>query len=80
MELGGLAPFIVHKDADIDAAVDGCTINGANPPSSIVAFLTVSADCSINFLPTPVEPVNVILLILGCLVKMSPASLPEAII
>ena len=23
MELGGLAPFIVHKDADIDAAVDG---------------------------------------------------------
>ncbi|PTI59083.1 aldehyde dehydrogenase family protein, partial [Staphylococcus succinus] len=23
MELGGLAPFIVHKDADLEAAVDG---------------------------------------------------------
>ena len=36
-------------------------MNGALPPSSNDTFFTVEADCSISFLPTSVEPVNVTL-------------------
>src|SRR5437868_4159616 len=55
------------------------TINGAFPPSSIEVRLTVDALCSINFLPTSVEPVNVTFLTIGLDVISPPIALAEPV-
>ena len=50
------------------------TMNGALPPSSKESFLSVSADCFISNLPTPVEPVKETLRTIGLDVSAAPTS------
>jgi len=52
-------------------------MSGACPPNSIDTCWTESALCLINCLPTGVEPVNVIFLICGVFVKISPIVPPD---
>src|SRR5919201_483934 len=58
----------------ISISASSKTINGALPPSSSDNFFTVPAHCSINNLPTSVEPVKVSLRTIGFEVISPPIS------
>src|SRR5438105_14428796 len=64
-----IAPFTA-----ISMSASSNTINGALPPNSIEVFFTVAAHCSINSLPTSVEPVKVSLRTVGFDVISPPIS------